>query len=166
MKEFKAIKNLLLDVLSNQGGTYQNQAINAINAIKFDQEIVAPIIINQSISVLNVTIQQRIVQAIKMIDHAIIKPKIENKVKTISSICECEFPCPVVEVPIDFYAVVQKYQHQLIDLAYEKVGKHNTVDAAYILGLKRTTLAQMNKRRKKGLPVKSIVSKHPSRVTK
>ncbi len=165
MNELKNLKNLLLDVLAEQGGS-SGQDINALNALKIEQDITAPIIINQSISVLNINIRQRIVKAIKMIDQTTTKPALPEKEIKYKAICECEFPCPVVEMPIDFYAAIEKYQHQLIDLAYEKVGSYNTTEAAYVLGLKRTTLNQMNVRRKKGVSIKNMPSKHPPRGSK
>lgn len=155
MKDLQTIKNLLLDVLSNQGGTYQNQAINAINAIQFDQEITAPIIINQSISVLNVTIQQRIVKAVKRLDVAIIAAEREttkNVTKAVDKLIEQEgfsageLFVPKVNLPIDMRSAVQNYRLALVDKAMEMTAG-NTAAAARLLNINRTTLvAQMAKR--------------------
>ena len=155
MNELKTLKNLLLDVLSNQGGTYQRQAINAINAIKFDQEITAPIIINQSISVLNVSIQQRIVKAVKMLDRSLIETEralIEKTVKQVDKLIENEgfsvgeMFVPKVTLPIDMRSAVNNYKAALIDKAM-KMTAGNTAAAARLLNINRTTLVAHNQRR-------------------
>ena len=148
MDELKKLKNLLLDIVANQGGTYQNQAINAINAIKFDQEITVPIIINQSISVLNVNIQQRIIKAVKMLDRSLIETEralIKKTVKQVDKLIENEgfsageMFVPKVSLPIDMRSAVNNYKASLVDKAM-KMTAGNTAAAARLLNINRTTL--------------------------
>jgi len=142
MKELETTKNLLLDILANQGGQASKTSINALNALKIEQDIKAPIIINQSISVLNLNIQQRIVDAIKMIDRT--RESKDDRVKIItdenSALCN-------IEVPINLKEALENYKHALIDKAVEKSRGNNT-EAARLLGMKNMTL--WNWRQKRG----------------
>ncbi len=140
MNELKNLKNLLLDVLADEGA--ENTKINALQTLKIDHKIDVPIIINQHMNI-SINVRRNIVQAIKIIDQMALpvpekeKPQIEH-IPTVENL--------PVEISLDFYTEMHKFQYQLIDRALKKTGQIQS-KAARLLGMERTTLVAALKRR-------------------
>ncbi len=132
MNELKNLKNLLLDVLADEG---TDTKINALQTLKIDQEINVPIIINQYQNI-NINIRQNIVKAIQLIDE------MDGN-----------------QLPVDLYSALHRHQFRLIDEAVRKTDG-NVQAASKLLGIKRTTLVAMIDKREKGISRNNIISRH------
>lgn len=127
----------MLEILAGDG--VQNTKINALQTLKIDQEINAPIIINQYQSVLNVSVKQNVVQAIQKLDELIEGAE---------------------SVPVDIYAIIHAYQYRIIDAAIDKTNG-NIRAAAKLLSMKRTTLKAILDKRGSGVALNNLPYKNP-----
>lgn len=130
MTEANKIKTLLIDILAGQGADTRSLAVNAINAIKFDQPIVAPIVINQSIAILTGTLQKRIARTVKQLDKMDMQKALQ------------EFPN--TKIPVNFKMAIDNYKRHLINQSLD-ISDGNKTRAAKLLGMNRTTLTEQMK---------------------
>ena len=149
MNELKTLKNLLLDLLADEGAQPCTK-IKALQVLKIDKDINAPVYIDQRQTILNISIRQNIVAAIKMIDEVAEKGMLGT---VVSSPIVYE---PAVSIPANYFNVMTKYQYQLIDAAME-LAKYNKTKAAESLGISLPAFHAMLKRKEKGIGFRKLM---------